>query len=739
MRSSASLLLIAIALGSVSVHGQTTSKPYGCEAPEVRAALGTTLSQDELVKLTITQRVARRQQVLDALLAKYPHEYLLYREQLYAIAGTGDWEAPLAALRERWVSDAKSHPDDPMALMLAGKVLADKDPLEAIRLLNAAQAKAPKFPWPSFELSNIYWRGKYADDAKLKENLERFYALCPSWVEATYFGNQIEGVKLRKDLPLLAKTSVAMRAELAKQTNPKRLEDYEILWQREFLTRPPSEHEAERAQIRQDLDRLQKLVPHGDAHWRLFLISGYQLAGASNEELARMQSQAAKDFPHEAPAERLAKERWDKEHPLPDGQKDADAWKAYEAAKIEKEKTDLQDFPDDPFLQRTEFFFTVQDDEYVSEADGLAAVDRYQKSIDEYGGYGILSDGPVAPSKFLLKHGWQPERALELLKKTSTFKNGGHTKETWSSSLDADTVKRFHRQMVSMDLENLGLILKAAMLAGKPEEAMQFRAAIEEPPPENKKDLGQYWTNRARFASLDHHPEDALVYYRTALDSRMQPPTYSQGILRDDLTAEFHTLWTRQGGTETAWALWNPPAPVTDADATQRDGASAAGKPAVTPKGVAAAQEGEWEKVGKEMPSFELSDFSGKKWRQGDLAGKVVVVVSWATWCGPCRLQDALLQKFYDKVKDRKDLTIVSFNVDENPGQVLPFMQKQGYTFPVLAAFSYEGAQNYVPRTWIIDKQGHWRWVKNGYDESKTYAEFEKGLLSQIDKAEVGQ
>jgi thiol-disulfide isomerase/thioredoxin len=220
----------------------------------------------------------------------------------------------------------------------------------------------------------------------------------------------------------------------------------------------------------------------------------------------------------------------------------------------------------------------------------------------------------------------------------------------------------------------------------------------------------------------------------------VNPPEYSHGILRDHLTAEFHALWVRQGGTQTAWAASNPPASAASADAGQPG--TAAGKPSVAQKKNARAgttEEGAWEEVTKKMPAFELSDFSGKQWKQGDLAGKVVVVVSWATWCGPCHLQDGLLQKFYDKVKDRTDLTVVSFNIDENAGQVLPLMRKQGYTFPVLAAFSYEQARDFVPRTWIIDKQGHWRWVKNGYDESKTYAEFEKDLLSRIGKAEAGQ
>lgn len=383
MRSPASILFIVLALGSIGAYAQTASTQYGCEAPEVRAAFETTLSQDELVKLTITQRAARRQQVLDTLLAKYPHEYLLYREQWNEASypDRGDRETALAALRERWASNAKAHPDDPMALLLAGMALKDTDRSEMIRLLEAAQTKAPDFPWPSFELATLYWSGAHPDDAKLKENLERFYTLCPSWVEATNFGNQIEGFKLRKDLPLVAKTVVALRAELAQQTDPKLLEDYQILWQREFLTRPPSEHDAERAQVQQDLDRLKKLVPHGDAQWRLFLISGYELAGASNEELAQMQSQAAKDFPHQAPAEQLDREQWDKKHPQPDGPKDAAAWKAYYAAKVEHVKQLISEYPDDPFAQRPEFFFTVQDDEYVSEADGLAAIDRYLKAM----------------------------------------------------------------------------------------------------------------------------------------------------------------------------------------------------------------------------------------------------------------------------------------------------------------------------------------------------------------------
>ena len=116
------------------------------------------------------------------------------------------------------------------------------------------------------------------------------------------------------------------------------------------------------------------------------------------------------------------------------------------------------------------------------------------------------------------------------------------------------------------------------------------------------------------------------------------------------------------------------------------------------------------------------------------------MITTWATWCEWCRLEDQYLEKFYEKEKGRKDLAILSFDLDENPGQVLPFMQQQGYTFPVLAAFSIpDNMTQSLPRTWIIDPNGNWLWEKVGYDESQAYADFEKEMLGRIDKAKASQ
>ena len=728
-----SLFVLVVSMGvTVAARAQTPLTYSGCYAPpEVQAAYDTTLSQDSLVKLKIKERNELLQKTYDDLLAKYPRDYSLLLRQ-YSLAQdkinsdqTLSPEASKAALdaeRERWVKNAKEHPDDALALLMAGRVLLDKDKPEAIRLMESAKAKAPDFPWPAHELIMPYAWGEQKDDTKMKENLERFYTLCPAWIgpnltEDTFW--------LTRNADIAAKTVAPLRARLEKETEPKRLEAYQVLWQREFLTRPVTEYDAEREQVKKDLKRLEALVPNGDAVWRDFLIQGYTMSGASNEELARMEDAANHDFPHAEPTFNRLWKQFDKEHPRPDGQRDTEAWKAYHAAQIEMIKKALKEFPDVASVQRGMLLMMASNDPYISREDGLAALDGYLETNEEYGRYGLpyWFDANDPPS-FLLDHGWEPGFALDLLKKTSTYKDGGH-KGDWGDSV------------------TLGLILKAAALAHKPEEAQRFRSVIEGSPPEDKGHLEQYWTNRARFAVLDNRPQDALIYYRRALDSRTQEPEYQMGVLRDDLMTEFHDLWRAQGGTEDAWSAWNPPATEEKAEAKTGDPApskdgnlAAKDKPAAGKEKTATPKRGDWKEVTEKMPDFEFTDFSGKLWRQKDLHGKAVIITSWATWCGPCRMQDKLLQKFYEKVKDRKDLVVLTFNVDQNPGLVAPFMRKEGYTFPALAASSFKS--DFVPRTWVIDTQGKWRWVRNG-SFGKSYAEFEKGLLDQIAQAEVKQ
>ncbi len=167
-----------------------------------------------------------------------------------------------------------------------------------------------------------------------------------------------------------------------------------------------------------------------------------------------------------------------------------------------------------------------------------------------------------------------------------------------------------------------------------------------------------------------------------------------------------------EGGTETAWAVWSKP----------------------LAKGAELA-EGHWEKPTKEIPVFELSDLSGKTWRLKELGGKTLLINLWATWCGPCNEELPHLQRFYEKVKDRPEIQVLTFNVDEDLGMVQPYLKDKGYTFPVVPAYSTVVSllNGYViPQNWIVDPRGTWRWTQLGYSGGSD-SDFEKDMLDRLE------
>ena len=127
--------------------------------------------------------------------------------------------------------------------------------------------------------------------------------------------------------------------------------------------------------------------------------------------------------------------------------------------------------------------------------------------------------------------------------------------------------------------------------------------------------------------------------------------------------------------------------------------------------------EDRWEKPGKSLPSYELIDVSGKTWRLQDMKEKVLLINVWATWCGPCQSELPHLEKLYEMLRDRADIQILSFNIDEDPGLVGPFLKEHGYKFPVLLANSFApdlSAQG-IPQNWIVGPTGSWEWKQLGY------------------------
>jgi len=138
----------------------------------------------------------------------------------------------------------------------------------------------------------------------------------------------------------------------------------------------------------------------------------------------------------------------------------------------------------------------------------------------------------------------------------------------------------------------------------------------------------------------------------------------------------------------------------------------------VIPEGFTKAEDGNVEsqapptlsvKVGDKALDFKLTDSSGVEVTLASLAGKVVLLDFWATWCGPCKQVMPILQSIADEYKD-KNVAVIGVNMGErNPDDGVKYMAKKSFTYGCLLkgedlakAYRITG----IPTLIIIGKDG---------------------------------
>ncbi|MBR2326494.1 MAG: TlpA family protein disulfide reductase [Alistipes sp.] len=142
-------------------------------------------------------------------------------------------------------------------------------------------------------------------------------------------------------------------------------------------------------------------------------------------------------------------------------------------------------------------------------------------------------------------------------------------------------------------------------------------------------------------------------------------------------------------------------------------------------------------KDGMQAPDFEVQMFDGSTVKLADLKGKVVLLNFWATWCPPCRAELARVEKeIIERFKGEK-FVFLPVSRGETKEKVAAFREKMGYTFPMGLdtdqTIYKKYAVTYIPRNFLIDKEGKVVKASVGYDEEE-FAELIKLIEKTIKK-----
>ncbi|MFO0706896.1 MAG: TlpA disulfide reductase family protein [Nitrospira sp.] len=113
--------------------------------------------------------------------------------------------------------------------------------------------------------------------------------------------------------------------------------------------------------------------------------------------------------------------------------------------------------------------------------------------------------------------------------------------------------------------------------------------------------------------------------------------------------------------------------------------------------------------AGSQAIPFELASLDGTRVRSSDLAGKVVLINFWATWCGPCKEEMPSLARLQRQM-DPEAFVLLTVTTDVHRQGIAQFLSYAGVALPVLFDEDQEVSRSFMvrglPTTVLMGRDG---------------------------------